>query len=66
MSDRLKPKNPYSARLLYIDGDPMSCDICDEKREAAILESIGGRPHSTTLHICKVCLEEILLRFKKD
>lgn len=65
MSNRLNPENPGNARLLYIDGDPLACDICDEVSEAAVIDSIGG-PHSRTIRICKPCLEEILSRFYKS
>ena len=65
MSDRLFPKNPGNARLLYIDGDWLPCDICDEKNVAAVIDTIGG-PHSMTLRICKPCLEEILKKFNED
>jgi len=61
--DRLSPKNPGNARLLYIDEDLLSCDICDEPREAAVFDTIGGPSNSTTIHICKKCLEETLKRF---
>ena len=64
MSDRLRPENPGNARLLYVDGDHLECDICDEKNEAAVIDTIGGS-HSATLRICKPCLEEILLRFNE-
>jgi len=63
--DRLKPENPGNARLLYIDGDALSCDICDEKREAAVIDTIGG-PISTTLRICKKCIEEVFNRFNQE
>lgn len=62
MSDRLNPENKGNARLLYIDGDALPCDICDEKSEAAVIDTIGGSI-STTIHICKKCLQEILRRF---
>ena len=56
---RVKPSNPGNARLLYIDGDPLECDICDTEDEAAVLQTIGG-PVSTIIRICKPCLEIIL------
>ena len=61
--DRLKPKNPGNARLLYIDGDMLACDICDEPREAAVFDTIGGPSTKATIHICKECLKETLRRF---
>jgi hypothetical protein len=61
--DRLKPKNPGNARLLYIDGDLLSCDICDEKHESAIFDTIGGSS-SGTLRICRECLKESLKRLE--
>jgi hypothetical protein len=62
MSDRLNPENKGNARLLYIDGDAASCDICDEKSEAAVIDTTGGSI-STTIRICEKCLQEILRRF---
>jgi len=43
--NRLNPPNPGNAKLLYIDGDLLECDICDEKKEAAVFMTIGGRVH---------------------
>jgi hypothetical protein len=60
--DRLNPENKGNARLLYIDGDPLECDICDEKREAAVFDTLGGN----TFHICKKCLKETLKRFEDN
>ena len=59
--NRLSPKNPGNARLLYIDGDLLACDICDERKETAVFDSIGGY---ATFRICKECLKETLNRFE--
>ncbi len=59
---RLNPSNPGNARLLFIDEDNLPCDICDEKNVTAVLDTIGG-PHSATIRICKLCIEEILNQF---
>jgi hypothetical protein len=59
---RLKPDNPGNARLLFIDGDNLACDICDEKNVTAVLDTIGGT-HSSTIRICKLCIKEILDQF---
>jgi len=45
--------------LIYVDGDPKTCDGCDEQKVCASVRDIVGN----VMIICKDCLQEIIDHF---
>jgi len=45
-----------NAKLLYWDGDPKECDMCDQNEECASIQDLLGH----VMIICHKCLESIL------